>query len=150
MKQKFSPEPKLDGRKARSQRSREAVVQAVLAFVRDGEPRPSATEIARRARVSRRGGFHQFRDNESPRAICLMRFAQEENAKFWRPVSPTLALPERLVAFVRTRSARLEFVTALRRASMALAPLSPRITEAIRSGAARAHGEVKTVFDCEI
>src|SRR5687768_11876679 len=71
MKRKRSPEPKLDGRKARSQRSREAVVQAVLAFVREGKPRPSATQIARRAKVSRRVVFNQFKDMERLRAICL-------------------------------------------------------------------------------
>jgi AcrR family transcriptional regulator len=144
------PEPKLDGRNARSQRSREAVIQAVMAFVREGKPRPSATSIARRAKVSRRVVFNQFKDVETLRAICLARFAQEENAKFWRPVSPDLPLPERLEAFVRARSARLEYVTPLRRASIVLAPLSPRITEGVRAATARAHAEVRTVFDREI
>src|SRR5258708_39523917 len=147
MKQKFSPEPELDGRKARSQRSREAVIQAVLAFVREGKPRPSATQIARRAKVSRRVVFNQFKDMEKLRAICLARFAQEENAKFWRPVSPALALPERVDAFVRARSARLEFVTPFRRSSLMLAPRSLRITEAVRGAAARAHAEVKADLD---
>jgi AcrR family transcriptional regulator len=149
-KRPSNPEPKLDGRNARSQRSREAVIQAVMAFVREGKPRPSATEIARRAKVSRRVVFNQFKDVETLRMICLARFAQEENAKFWRPVSPDLPLPERLKAFVRARSARLEFVTPLRRASIVLAPHSPRITEGVRIATARAHAEVKAVFDREI
>jgi TetR/AcrR family transcriptional regulator of autoinduction and epiphytic fitness len=150
MKRKCSPGPKPDGRRARSERSREAVVQALLAFVREGHPRPSAVQIARRAKVSRRVVFNQFKDIESLRAICLARFAQEENSKFWRPIPSGLALPERLKAFVRARSARLEYVTAFRRASIVLAPLSPRIVEAVRAGAARAHAEVKAVFDSEI
>src|SRR5258708_21557660 len=150
MNRKRSTEPKLDGRKARSQRSREAVVQGVLAFVREGIPRPSATEIGRHGKVSRRVVFNQFKDMERLRAICLARFAQEENAKFWRPVSPAFALPERMDAFVRARSARLEFVTPFRRSSNLLAPRSPRITEAVRTAAARAHAEVKAAFDREI
>jgi TetR/AcrR family transcriptional regulator of autoinduction and epiphytic fitness len=150
MKPKPSPEPKLDGRNARSQRSREAVVQAVLAFVREGLARPTATQIARRAKVSRRVVFNQFKDMERLRAICLARVAQEENAKYWRPVSPDLPLPERLVAFVRARSDRLEFITPFRRSSLILAPRSPRITDAVRAAAARAHNEVKAVFDAEI
>jgi AcrR family transcriptional regulator len=150
MKQKRHGDPKLDGRNARSERSREAVVQAVLAFVREGLPRPTATQIARRAKVSRRVVFNQFKDMERLRAICLARVAQEENAKYWRPVSPDLALPERLVAFVRARSARLEFITPFRRSSLVLAPRSPRITDAVRAAAARAHAEVKAVFDAEI
>ena len=150
MERKDSPDPKLDGRKARSQRSREAVIQAVMAFVREGNPLPSATQIAHRAKLSRRVVFNLFKDIESLRATCLARFAQEENAKFWRPVAPDLPLPERVQAFVRTRSARLEYVTPFRRATLALAPLSPRIAEAVRGGAARAHAEVRSVFDCEI
>jgi AcrR family transcriptional regulator len=150
MKPKRSPEPKPDGRKARSQRSRAAIVQALLAFIREGKAQPSVTEIALRAKVSRRVVFNQFKDIESLRAACLLSFAREENARHWRPVSPDLALPERLHAFVRVRSERLEFVTPFRRASILLAPLSPRITEAVRAAAGRAHAEVRAVFDSEI
>jgi hypothetical protein len=42
MKQKRHADLKLDGRDARSEHSREAVVQAVVAFVREGIPRPTA------------------------------------------------------------------------------------------------------------
>jgi len=150
VKRKRSPAPKLDGRKARSQRSREAVIKALLDFVQEGKPRPSATEIAHRAKVSRRVVFNQFKDIESLRAVVMSRFGQAENRKFWRPIPPELPLSERLEAFVRTRSARLEHVTPFRHASLVLAPLSPRITEAVRAGAARAHAEVKAVFDAEI
>jgi TetR/AcrR family transcriptional regulator of autoinduction and epiphytic fitness len=150
LKRKDPPDSKLDGRKARSRRSREAVIRALMAFVREGNPLPPATQIARRANVSRRVVFNQFKDIETLRAICLARFAQEENAKFWRPVSPDLPLPERVETFVRARSARLEFVTPFRRASLVLAPISPRIAEAVRAGAGRAHAEVKAVFDPEI
>jgi AcrR family transcriptional regulator len=150
MKRKGSPDPKLDGRKARSQRSREAVVRAVMAFVQEGEPLPSVSEIAGRAKVSRRVVFNQFKNVERLRAICLARFAQEENAKFWRPVPPSLPLPERIEAFVRTRSARLEYVTPFRRAALVLAPISPLIADAVRAGAARAGAEVTTVFDAEL
>jgi TetR/AcrR family transcriptional regulator, regulator of autoinduction and epiphytic fitness len=150
MERKRSPEARLDGRKARSQRSREAVIKALLDFVQEGKPRPSATEIARRAKVSRRVVFNQFKDIESLRAIVMSRFGQQENRKFWRPIPPELPLPERLEAFVRARSARLEHVTPFRHASLVLAPLSPQITEGVRAGAARAHAEVKAVFDTEI
>lgn len=150
MKRKLPPEPKVDGRNARSQRSREAIVEAQLAFVREGTPRPSVSQVARRAKVSRRVVFNQFKNMERLRAACIARFAQEENAKFWRPVPPGLALPERIEAFVRSRSERLEFVTPLRRATLVLAPLSPKITEAVQAGAARAHAEVRAVFDPEL
>jgi AcrR family transcriptional regulator len=150
MKGKSTTPPRIDGRNARSERSREAVVQAVMAFVREGIARPSATQIARRAKVSRRVVFNQFKDMEKLRAFCLARFAQEENARFWQPVSPSLPLPERLAAFVRARTARLEFVTPFRYSSLVLAPRSSRITAAVRGGAARAHAEVKAVFDNEL
>src|SRR3954452_14599170 len=54
----------IDGRAARSQRTREAVVEALLALLRDGNPRPTAKEIAERAGVSLRSVYVHFDDVE--------------------------------------------------------------------------------------
>ena len=55
----------VDGRRARSQRSHDAVVEALLALCREGELRPSATEVADRAGVSVRTVFRLFEDLDS-------------------------------------------------------------------------------------
>src|SRR6188474_3694415 len=53
-----------DGRSARSQRTRLAVVDALLDLLRAGNPRPTAKEIAERAGVSLRSVYVHFDDLE--------------------------------------------------------------------------------------
>src|SRR5215831_14521508 len=115
MDSRQNPTEKVDGRNARSRRSRDALVAAMLEFVREGNLNPPAPEIARRAHVSRRIVFSHFRDLETLRAACLAKFAQQEQERFWRPISPGLPLEQRLPAFVRERTARLEFTSPFRR-----------------------------------
>src|SRR5438045_8961086 len=59
-----TPAPATDGRSARSQRTREAVVDALLGLIRDGDPRPTAREIAERANISLRSVYVHFDDLE--------------------------------------------------------------------------------------
>ena len=103
MKQKRHPDPKLadlkladpkpDGRNARSERSREAVVQAVLGFVREGLPRPTATQIARRAKVSRRVVFNQFNDMERPARSAWRALRRRRMRSSGAPFRPPLRCP---------------------------------------------------------
>lgn len=70
-----APTP-IDGRHARSERSRQAMVDALLDLLREGNLRPSATQIADRAGVTQRTLFNQFGDMESLILACSMRQAQ--------------------------------------------------------------------------
>jgi AcrR family transcriptional regulator len=54
-----------DGRKQRSQRSRKAIVDAMLEIIMDGKMEPSAAEIAERAGVSARTVFRHFEEMDS-------------------------------------------------------------------------------------
>lgn len=51
-----------DGRLLRSERSREAIVEAMLALVGEGLPSPTAEQVAERADVGIRSVFRHFRD----------------------------------------------------------------------------------------
>jgi AcrR family transcriptional regulator len=55
----------VDGRHARSERSRQAMVDALLDLLREGNLRPSSAQIAERAGVTQRTLFNQFGDMES-------------------------------------------------------------------------------------
>jgi TetR/AcrR family transcriptional regulator, regulator of autoinduction and epiphytic fitness len=55
----------VDGRHARSERSRQAMVDAVLDLLREGNLRPSSAQIAERAGVTQRTLFNQFGDMET-------------------------------------------------------------------------------------
>lgn len=54
-----------DGRKQRSERSRLAIVDAMLDIIMDGKMEPSAAEIAERAGVSARTVFRHFEEMDS-------------------------------------------------------------------------------------
>src|SRR4051794_7539538 len=53
-----------DGRTARSQRTRDSVVEALLDLLNAGNPRPTAREIAEQAGVSLRSVYVHFDDLE--------------------------------------------------------------------------------------
>ena len=53
---------RIDGRLARSARTRHAVVDALLDLLGEGDLRPTAARIAERAGVSLRIVFHHFED----------------------------------------------------------------------------------------
>jgi TetR/AcrR family transcriptional regulator of autoinduction and epiphytic fitness len=55
----------VDGRHARSERSRQAMVDALLDLMREGTLRPSSAQIAERAGVTQRTLFNQFGDMDS-------------------------------------------------------------------------------------
>lgn len=55
----------VDGRHARSERSRQAMVDALLDLLRGGTLRPSSAQIAERAGVTQRTLFNQFGDMDS-------------------------------------------------------------------------------------
>ena len=55
----------VDGRHARSERSRQAMVDALLDLLREGTLRPSSAQIAERAGVTQRTLFNQFGDMDS-------------------------------------------------------------------------------------
>lgn len=64
MKRARNPERSLDGRALRSERSREAIVHAMLELVGEGELSPTAERIAERAGVGLRTVFRHFDDLE--------------------------------------------------------------------------------------
>ena len=65
-----SPWPKYeasaaDGRRQRSERSRKQIIEATFELLREGDIRPSATDVAQRAGVGLRTVFRHFEDMES-------------------------------------------------------------------------------------
>jgi AcrR family transcriptional regulator len=73
----LSPSPAVDGRHRRSERSRDAIVGAMLDLVAGGAINPSAEEVALRAGVGLRSVFRHFRDMESLFRAMRGRLAQD-------------------------------------------------------------------------
>jgi TetR/AcrR family transcriptional regulator, regulator of autoinduction and epiphytic fitness len=105
-----------DGRVARGERTRQALAEAMISLLEEGDPRPTARRIAERAGVSLRLVFHHFDDLES----ILRAAVKIQEQRHWRnlqPVAPTLAVEERVARVVRQRVAVFEAVAPVRRAA---------------------------------
>lgn len=110
----------VDGRRARAERSREAVVDAILALLREGNDRPGAAEIAERAGVSLRSVFRHFDDLENLYAVAVARHV-ELIAPLYAlepvpvPLGRTAApLADRVDALVRQRARLFEAMAPVR------------------------------------
>jgi AcrR family transcriptional regulator len=122
-----TPAPATDGRSARSQRTREAVVDALLALIRDGDPRPTARQIAERANISLRSVYVHFDDLED----LFLAAAQRQMAivaTMVVPISPELPLAERVDEICALRCRIFEEVGPVWRAARVQAPVSPTLS----------------------
>jgi AcrR family transcriptional regulator len=140
----------IDGRIARSERTRSLVVDALLALIEEEDDlRPTAPRIARRAGVSVRIVYHHFRDLEALLATAALRHL-DRVVPTVRPVSPDGPLDARLRAFVAERTRLLERIAKVRRAALLAEPLSPALCHAIREGRKWKRDDTLRVFAKEI
>ena len=114
----------LDGRLARSERSRAAIVAAMLALVGEGVPYPTAEQVAVRARVGIRTVFRHFRDMESLFAAMSARIEQEVAPRFALPPVAG-SLEDRLRELVARRCRLYETIAPYQRAGALRRPESP-------------------------
>jgi TetR/AcrR family transcriptional regulator of autoinduction and epiphytic fitness len=138
-----------DGRTVRAERTRRALVEALLALLNEGRPRPTAAEIAERAGVSERSVFQHFPDREA----LLEAVAREQYERVMptiRPVDASLSLAARIDEFVAQRATLYERAAGVRRAALLMEPESDVVagwlTTVRRAGAA----EAERVFRREI
>ncbi|MBS2031786.1 MAG: TetR family transcriptional regulator [Deltaproteobacteria bacterium] len=148
-------EAHVDGRRARSLRTRRAIVDALLDLVEDGELEPTAAQIAARAGIAVRSIGQHFASREQ-----LFLAAVEAHTKRVAPtpisVPPTMPLRERIAIFAEVRGRELEATAPIRRASAFLdsAPRPARAASAIGRATdaawARRRGELAHVFAREL
>ena len=138
-----------DGRTLRSLRTREAIVDATIGLLEDGDLRPTAPRVAERASVSVRSVFQHFDDLESLHAAVAERLV-ERVAALVPPIDPDGPLEVRLDRFVRQRSLLLEAVTPIRRAADVHGPFSTEITARLRDGQAFLRAALRHTFGPEL
>jgi AcrR family transcriptional regulator len=143
------PVPPLDGRSARALRTREAIVDACIGLVEEGELRPTAPRVAERAGVSVRSVFQHFDDLPSLH-IAVTERIMSRVAVLLHPIDPAQPLADKIPAFVRHRGALLEAVTPYRRAANVHGPFAPEIQNVLRAGTDYLREEVGCVFRPEI
>jgi TetR/AcrR family transcriptional regulator of autoinduction and epiphytic fitness len=144
-----APSPPLDGRSARALKTREAIVDACISLVEEGELRPTAPRVAERAGVSVRSVFQHFADLPALHIAVAERIAERVGVLL-HPVDPSMPLDERTEAFVSYRGALLEAVTPFRRAANVHGPFAPEIRRALRRATVYLRDEVARVFRPEL
>lgn len=139
----------IDGRTARALRTREAIVDASIALVDEGDLRPTAPRIAERASVSVRSVFQHFDDLEGLYGAVGDRLV-ERLSHVRMTVDDSLPLDDRIEEVVRQRAILLEAITPVRRAATVHAPFSPEVSRRLQAGHDFLRGEVERVFNAEI
>ena len=116
----------LDGRLARSVRTRTAVIDALLALYEEGDLNPTAVRVAGRAGVALRTVYGHFADMESLYAEAGERELARTLERV-TTVDPDLPYVERLDLFASGRAAVLEFLLPVMRALSAKELGSPQL-----------------------
>jgi AcrR family transcriptional regulator len=139
----------MDGRTARALRTREAIVDASIALVDEGDLRPTAPKIAERAGVSVRSVFQHFEDLEGLYAAVADRLV-ERLGHLRITVDPNAPLAERLPEVVRQRAILLEAITPIRRAAIVHAPFSKEVRERVQAGHELLRNGIEKLFATEL
>jgi TetR/AcrR family transcriptional regulator, regulator of autoinduction and epiphytic fitness len=138
-----------DGRAARAQRTREAIVDACIALVEQGDLRPTAPRIAERAGVSVRSVFQHFDDLPSLH-IAVTESIAARMVALVVPIDATSPLEDRIARFVEERANLFEAMTPFRVAAGVHGPFAPEIRRAVRAGSAFLRSEMEQVFAAEL
>jgi AcrR family transcriptional regulator len=115
-----------DGRVLRGQRTKQAVVEAFLSLIEDGDPQPKARAIAARAGVSLRSVWQHFDDLETL-YLAAGRRETEKVGPVMATVDLSLPTAERVAVFVSRRVEALETMAPVARAARLREPFSRQL-----------------------
>jgi len=139
----------LDGRVARSQRTRAAILEALTTLLHEGNPQPTVEEIAARAGVAPRTVFQHFADRDA-----LFEALSVSRLPYLRVLMGRIdldaPLPERIAELVAQRVRVYEYVAPVRRAGLLMEPFSDKVHEALDGFRVHKRKEVERVFAPEI
>ena len=141
--------PRVDGRTARSERTRNAIVDAHLRLISEGDLRPTADRIAKLAGVSLRALWSHFADMEALMTASGQRVLAQRDASY-QPIPADLPLAERIHAFARQRARLLEEIGPAARASALKEPFSTGLQRYRKLHVNRVRDELTTTFAAEI
>ena len=138
-----SPAPRRDGRTLRAERSRRAIVEAMLAWVGEGVLEPTAQQVADRAEVGIRSVFRHFADMDALYAEigALVRAKAQPLVDAAPPKGP---IRDRLREIVRRRAALFEHIAPFRRSADRRVASSPFLARGHRRFARELRAALRT------
>ncbi|HEV7751964.1 MAG TPA: TetR/AcrR family transcriptional regulator [Baekduia sp.] len=139
----------LDGRAARSHRTRAAIVDALVALLEAGQVQPTIEEIAVRASVAPRTVFQHFADREALfAAVSEQRAAQLD--ELMGSIDTGGTLEQRVADVVAQRARVFEWIAPVRRAALLMEPFSDSARQALEGFRSAKRGELARIFAAEI
>lgn len=139
----------IDGRVARGERTRRAIVDAHTRLLIEGQVKPTAQAVADRAGVSIRTLWSNFSDVEALREASVQRWLEIDEA-FWSPVEPTGPLDARIARFCHRQADRIENLAPAARAAELVEPFSLALRTSRRRHVERLFGALEETFSPEI
>ncbi|MGU3584244.1 TetR/AcrR family transcriptional regulator [Rhodococcus sp. C26F] len=139
------PSVTTDGRSARAERTRQAVIEAHIALIRAGELKPTGAQIASRAGVSLRSLWGHFGDLETLFAATGAELMRRQDDAY-EPIDPSLPLDDRIDAYCRQRAEMLEYIAPFARSSEIRAPFSRELQRNRVRYLDRARYEIRALF----
>jgi AcrR family transcriptional regulator len=139
----------IDGRTARAVRTKDAIVDATLALIDEGDLRPTGPRIAERAGVSVRSIFQHFDDLDALFSAVGQRVVVRI-AGLIQPIDPADSLERRSAAFLEQRTSVLESLTPVLRAALVHAASSTVIRGQFENGHQFLVAQIDQVFAPEI
>jgi AcrR family transcriptional regulator len=143
------PDGAVDGRRLRSERSRQAIVEALLSLLREGHARPSSNQVAERAGVTARTLFNHFGDMES--LLGAASAAQLERVRSLRPRPPDADdRPTRLHSLADQLALLFEDTMHVRWAVLSATPPSPTSLVAVDTARAELRATIAEFLQPEV
>lgn len=126
-----TPATRVDGRVARSQRTRAAVLDALIGLLEAGHFKPPAKIIAERSGVSTRSIFQHFPDLETLFSAAVQREVNRF-APVVQPILPEAPLASRLATLIKQRFDLFEQAGNIWRAGLLDEPISTTLQTTYR------------------
>lgn len=139
----------IDGRTARAARTHDAIVQACLDLVDEGDLRPTGPRIAERAGVSVRSIFQHFADLDELFGAVGAKVSARIAASV-EPLDTTGPLADRIDALVDRRAQVFEIISPVLRAAIVHASASDVVKKTFDQGHRFFQTQVCEVFEDEI
>lgn len=138
-----------DGRVARGQRTREAVIDALLALYAEGKLTPTIEEIAARVGRTTRSVYTHFQDKEAL-AVAIAERQLEQHLELFTARTLRGTRTERVDGIATHRAALFEAVAPARRSALVRMHRSPELRNQQATLAAHLRDQLTRTFEPEL
>ena len=139
-----------DGRHARRDRNKFAVVDAYLDLIREGNPRPAIAQVAERSGVSHRSVFRYFSDKDELARTSIERQESRVAPMLAIAFEPSAPLATRVDLLVQRRLEFFDAVAPVARLTRSLATMQPILDAELTKGRAFLRSQVKRLLSPEL